>query len=260
MAQLEVVPDSKPQFALSGNERRISVVLRNLGANSASTEVRTRLFQTTSATGVQTADAPWKELQVLGGQTIIESAALDFPAVNGETRFIVQWWESTNKVIGTSEVLVYPTNLLEELKPLLGDEGVLGVLDRQNQLKPLLKKVKVEFVDLENTVLEDFRGRLAIIGPFESKNQMREGFSGRIQRIARKGVAVVWIQPPPEHRDKLLPSFYSVPQNGIAVVVVQPEQVANLAENPRSQLNLIHFCKLALHPEPFRLPNLNPQP
>jgi len=33
-----------------------------------------------------------------------------------------------------------------------------------------------------------------------------------------------------------------------------------LAENPRSQLNLIYFSKLALNPELFLLPDLNTQP
>ena len=260
MAQLEVVRDEQPQFAFSGGQRRVGVSLRNIGTNAVHAELRIRLLQTTSATAVQIADAPWKKLQVPGGQTIIESAALNLPNVKAKTRFIVQWWENTNKVIGMTDVMAYPTNLLEGLKPLLGDEGVLGVLDPPDHFKPLLKYAKVEFVDLENTVLEDFRGRLAIIGPFESKEQMCEGFSARIQTIARKGVAVVWIQPRLEQQDKPLPSFYSVPQNEVAVVVVQPELVADLAQNPRSQLNLIHFCRLALHTEPLRLPNLKPQP
>jgi hypothetical protein len=78
--------------------------------------------------------------------------------------------------------------------------------------------------------------------------------------LAKKGAAVVWIQPPPEKRDKLTPSFYSVPESTNAVVVVQPELVANLPDNPQAQLNLIYFCKLALQPEPFRLPKSTLQP
>ena len=36
--------------------------------------------------------------------------------------------------------------------------------------------------------------------------------------------------------------------------------VANFPENPRSQLNLIYFCNLALNPQPPVLPVLSPQP
>jgi hypothetical protein len=51
-----------------------------------------------------------------------------------------------------------------------------------------------------------------------------------------------------------------VPKNQNVVVVVQPELVANFPENPRSQLNLIYFCNLALNPQPPVLPVLSPQP
>jgi hypothetical protein len=51
-----------------------------------------------------------------------------------------------------------------------------------------------------------------------------------------------------------------VPVGTNAVVVVQPELVANLPENPQSQRNLIYFCHLALTPQPVLLPNPPPQP
>ncbi len=157
------------------------------------------------------------------------------------------------------EVWVYPTNLLAELKPLAGDQA-LGVFDPQNQLKPLLKNLKLEFTDLENLDLENFSGRLAIIGPFQSQAQMRDGLAKQIQALAKKGAAIVWLQPPPEKRSRLQPSFYSVSMNTNAVVVVQPELVADLPDNPQSQLNLVYFCKLALHPQPPALPDLAAQP
>jgi len=253
---LEVVPDREPQAVFSGNVRKIAVVWRNSGDRPVSAELRMRLVQTTSATAVRVSEAPWKRLQVLPGQTITESAALDFPDVKAETRFLVRWLEGTNKVFGSTEVLVYPPDLLKELKSMAGEEeGALGLFDPQNQIKPLAKSAKVNFIDLEEAGVESFRGKLAIVGPFAAKAQMREGLAEQIQTIARKGVAVVWVQPPPEKRDKLQPSFYTVPENGGAVVVVQAGMVSNLPEGPQSQLNLIHFCELALHPEPISLPH-----
>jgi hypothetical protein len=205
-------------------------------------------------------EAPWKKLPVLPGQTVLESATLTFPSVKAETRFLVQWLEGTNTLIGTTEVLVYPPDLLKELKPLLGEEP-LGVFDPQNQLKPLLKAAAVECQDLEDTGLENFHGKLAIIGPFSTRAQMRESHANRsVKALAQKGAAVVWIQPPPAKRAQLKPSFYTVPEGKGAVVVVQPDLVANLAVSPQAQLNLIQFARVALHPEPAQLPNLTPSP
>ena len=265
-AQLKVLPDKEPQQVFAGKAREIAVVWRNEGDKAVDTEVRTRLYQTTTATAVQLWVAPWKRIRVLPGQTIIESATLSFPSVKGETRFLIQWLEGTNTVLGKTDVLVYPTNLLAELKPLAGENEPLGVFDPQNHLKPLLRNLKIEFADLEDAGLERFQGKLAIIGPFQSKAQMREGLANDIDKLAKKGVAMVWIQPPPEIQTPLKrlepvkPSFYIVQEGRGAVVVVQAGLVSNLSGSPQAQLNLIQFARLALHPEPLRLPYLTPQP
>ena len=264
-AQVQLVPDRDPQRVFVGEARQIATVWHNDGNLLYEGEIHARILQTSPATAVQVSEAPWKKLQVLPQQTILESASMDFSAVKAETRFLVQWLENTNHVIGRTEVWVYPTNLLAELKPLAGDEP-LGVFDPLNQLKPLLKNLKIDFVNLENSDLENFSGKLAVIGPFQSKVQMRDGLAKQIQALAKKGVALVWLQPPPEPspsrraREKLQPSFYSVLENTNVVVVVQPDLVADLPDNPQSQLNLIFFCKLALHPQPLALTDLLPQP
>ena len=223
------------------------------------TEIRTRLYQTSSATVAPISEKPRKKIEILPGQTVLESLSMDFPAVNSETRFLIQWLEGTNQVVGKTELLVYPTNMLGELKLLLG-EATLGVLDPNDQLKPLLRQNRVEFSDLGETALEDFKGKLAVIGPFSTRAQMREGLAQSIQKIARKGVAVVWIQPPPGSKDPIRPSFGIVPAGRGVVVLVQPDLVANLQENPQSQLNLVYFCKLALNPTPLSLPDFKNQP
>jgi hypothetical protein len=268
-AQLQLLPDKETQCVFAGDARKIAVVWRNAGDKVVEADLHARLYQTSSATTILLNEVPWKKLQVLPQQTVIESAQFDFPTVKAETKFLLQWLENTNRVIGKTEVLVYPTNLLADLKMLAGNDPV-GIFDPQNQLKPLLKKLQVEFTDLEDAGLDNFHAKLAIIGPFQSKTQMREGLASQIQALARKNTAVVWIQPPPEpsprpspirwEREKLQPSFYFVPENQIAVVIVQPELVANLPENPRAQLNLIYFCQRALHHEPFHLPQSFPQP
>ncbi|MGO8839301.1 MAG: hypothetical protein ACLQAH_09610 [Limisphaerales bacterium] len=257
--QLQVLPDREPQRVFAGTARPIAVVWHNTGDQTAQTEVRLRLYLTSSATAALLAEKPWKQIEVLPGQTILESAPMNFPAVNAETRFLIQWLEGTNHVIGTTEMLAYPTNLLGELKPLVGEDN-LGVLDPNDELKPLLKQNRVEYSDLGEAALEDFQGKLAIIGPFSTKAQIREGLAPAIQKIARKGAAVVWIRPPPGPKDQIQPSFYIVPEGKGLIVVVQADLVANLPENPKSQLNLVYFCKLALNPGPPSLPDLKTQP
>jgi hypothetical protein len=113
-------------------------------------------------------------------------------------------------------------------------------------------------------VLDNFSGRLAIIGPFQSPSQVPQGLTDRVKAIAKKNVAVVWIQPvkvtPPfmeGEREKIEPSFYCVQKSQIAVVVVQPDLVSDLAKNPLSQVTLIHLCHLALNPPLPTLPGLS---
>ncbi len=259
LAQLDILPDKAPQRVFAGDARKITVTWHNAGDKSTGADIRTQLYQASSATAAPLSEKGWKKIEILPGLTVLESASVDFPAVNAETLFLIQWLEGTNQVIGKTEVLVYPTNLLAELKTLLGEEN-FGVLDPNDELKPLLKQNHVEFSDLGETALEDFQGKLAIIGPFSTKAQMREGMAEAIQKIARKGVAVVWLQPPSSPKDQIKPSFYIVPEGKGSVVVVQADLVANPAGSPQSQLNLIYFCKLALNPAPFPLPTLKIQP
>ena len=257
--QLAIVTNREPQRIIFGPAKSIPVMIRNAGNQNFDGEIGAQLWQTTSATAVCLGESVGKKFQSLHGQTVMESVPLDFPAVKAGTKFLIQWLADSNLVIGQTEVLVYPTNLLNELKLLLNGE-ILGVLDANGALKPSLERNGIKFLDLEETALENFSGKLAILGSFQSRAQMREGLAQAVQRIARKGAAVVWIQPPPEPKDEIKPSFYVVPEGKGAVVIVQPDLVADFSENPTSQLNLIHFCKLALHPAPLPLPNLSPQP
>jgi hypothetical protein len=258
-AQLQLIPDKEPQRVFAGEVRKVALVWHNPGGEIATADVRARLYQASSATAAPLSEKAWKNIEILPGQTVLESASMDFPAVNAETLFLMQWLEGTNRVIGKSEVLVYPANLLSELKSLLG-EGRLGVLDPNNELKSLLKQNQVEFVDLGERALEDFRGKLAVIGPFQTQTQMREDLGLSIQKMARKGVAVVWLQPPPEAADPIKPSFYVVPNAKGAIVIVQPDLVSRLSEKPQSQLNLLYLCKLALAPRLLSLSEFISQP
>lgn len=254
-AQLQVVPEKKPASLFAGENRSLPVVFHNPAAISITSEVRMRLVQASSATAAPFSDVPWKRLQVLPGQTVLESAPLNLPVVRAETRFLVQWIADTSQVLGVSDILVYPTNLLSELKPLLGDTE-LGLFDPHNELKPLLKAARVEFNNLQDVGLDRFYGKLAIIGPFQSKEEMPGSLTASVKALAKKGTGIVWIQPPRSEHDAIQPSFYCVLEGKAAIVVVQPDLVQNLAAEPQSQLNLIQLATLAVRPEPPHLPEL----
>lgn len=249
---LGVINLKEPQV-FSGSTQTVCVLFHNSGSAVFDKRLAMRIFQTSSATAALLAEEPWKHVQVLPNQTVLDSARVALPAVSAPTRFLIQWLEDTNLVIGTTKIRAYPTNLLAALKPLLAGSR-LGVFDPRNRLKPLLAQLKVEFSDLGNSELEHFPGRLAILGPFDSRAQIPAGLQKRAEQLAKKGAAVIWIRPPLVCEDALAPSFYPVPKGRGLIVVVQAALVADLPENPRSQLNLIQICRLALHPEPRGLP------
>jgi hypothetical protein len=256
-AQLQVVPGPEAQRVFAGDGRTISVVFRNAEDKAVEADVRMRLYQVSSATVIPLGEMGWKRLQVLAGQTVLESARLDFPVVKAETRFLVQWLDGTNRVMGRTEVLVYPTNLLQELEPLAGGRPI-GLFDPQDQLKPLLSQLGLEVEDLEEAGVSTFPGKLAILGPFGSRVQMAGDLADRVAALARKGCAVVWIQPSRERDRKLTPTFYAVPLGGGMVVVAQAQMVAGLADDPQAQLDLIRLAEYAVRRELPRLPDQTP--
>lgn len=258
-AQVQVLAGTEPPQVFSGEGRALRVLLQNSGAAPFDAEVRTRLYQTAVTTAVLLADTPWKRLQVLPGQTVVESASLAFPLVRSKTRFLVQWTDGSGRVLGSTDVLVYPPDLLKELRPLADAES-LGIYDPFDQLKPLLAAAGVGYQDLEQGGFEHFGGKLAIVGPFPSRAGRTNRLVGKMLGLAEKGVAVVWMQPPQEEEKEPKPSFFTVPKGKGVVVVVEAPLVSDLAGNPQAQLNLLHFARLALRPEPPRLPPDTSQP
>ena len=255
----ELVPATERQRIFGGGARTVPVRWRNAGDQPTNVALSTRLYQATSATAAPLTKTPWKQLNLLPGQTVLESVTLDFPAVNAETQFLVQWLQNNSNVLGVTQVLAYPTNLVRELGVLAGAEPV-GLYDPQNQLKRLLRAVKVEYIDLEQQGLEDFAGKLLIVGPFASQEQVPGSLSERLRSQARRGAAVVWILPPPKPGEPIKPSFYTVLEGKGSVVVVQAAMIGDLAQSPQAQLNLVELCRLAVKPQPLRLPSFAAQP
>ncbi len=256
--QLELLGEKHFQSVFGGQPQTLEVRWRNSANRIVSADIRTRIFQASSATAVLIEERPWKRLEILPGQTVLENMALQFPDVRAETRFVIEWVEGKNK-LGISDVMAYPADLLKELKPILRHQP-LGVFDPLNQLKPVLDKVSIEISDLEEVGLDHYDGNLAILGPFESRSQMRAGFDGSVKALATRGAGVVWIQPPPEKHRPLQPSFCTLRVGKGTLVVVQAEVVEGVAQRPEPQLALLELCRLAANPRSSRLPDFDLEP
>jgi len=249
-SQLALIPEKGSQQFFSGNGRKIAVAWTNSGDEPLRIELRGRLYEADSATAMPLGDTPSTKLEIMAHQTVLESMTLDFPLVRAETAFVFRWVEGTNRVRGASHVVVYPSNLLAELKPMAGGEP-LGISDPENILKPLLQVTGLQIHDLERC--ENFSGKLAIFGPFESQSPISADKECRIKRLAQDGVAVLWIVPKLNSRDRLMPSFYLIP-GGKGVVVAQSSLVTNLRDDPRAQLNLLNLARFACNPYPLTWP------
>ena len=78
-AQLQALPDKERQRVFAGEGRRITVLFHNPSDSPVDADLRTRLYQASSATAMPLGEAPWKKLEVLPGQTVLESATLTLP-------------------------------------------------------------------------------------------------------------------------------------------------------------------------------------
>jgi len=190
----------------------------------------------------------------------MENTLMEFPAVRTETAFVIQWLEDSGHILGTSSLLIYPTNLLQTLSALITETN-LAVLDPDDQLRPLLDSQGVQFVDVAEPGLDKFTGKLVLIGPFRPTIQMTNDLAKQIEKVAGKGVSVVWLRMLPENAPKILPQVLSVQNCRMATIIVaSADSIANLADSPRAQLNLIRFCKVALDPKRFGFPHFEDQP
>lgn len=256
-ADITIRPAEEPVTLFSGGTNTIPLVVESRAQQQTVLDLRLRLLQASSSTAVSLSETPWRKLTILPGQKLLEDAPVTLPAVKGRTRFIIKWFDHTN-FLGSTEVLAFPTNLVAELKPLSAGEGELGLFDPGNVLKTVFAAQGVQFVDLGQTGVADFKGKLAIIGPFERPEQSPRDMSSRIKKLAGAGAAVLWIQPPnaSERASSVLrPSFQRIDVGRGSIVLVQPELLRAFESSPQAQDTLVSLCKTALKQEQSTLPS-----
>ncbi|NQU11323.1 hypothetical protein HQ590_11060 [bacterium] len=237
-AQLELVPGDV-QHVFAGKPQIVRVMFHNPTDKPAATELTTRLWQVSSGAVMPVGEAqPWKELEVLPRQTVLETIELTFPEVAAPTRFRVQWGG-----LGRTDIDVYPPNLLKQLGTLVGEKA-LAVWDPDDHLRGLLRAAKTEFADYES---ETPTAPLAIV--WTSTARLPDLIVERV----RKGMAAVWVRP----QQLLVATAMSL---GQGMVLVVPESLlVGLAESPAKQAELVRLANLALRPQDWQVaPNGRP--
>lgn len=240
-AQLEILPPEQPSAVFGGETRAVQITFRNLGERPIKTALKTRLFQLSSATRMPANEAePWKQLTVLAGQTVLETARVKFSDVRAITKFEVRWFDDADKAVGQTPVTVYPTNLLAQLADLAGEKPP-GIFDPHGQLTPLLRALQMEFDDLaQGERIKTWRGTLAILGPFDAKQTPPREMTKRANELARRGVNVL-----------LLPANYERADSAVRAPMLRTVAPGLYRKTLFTRASLAHCPRIKFIPDEF---------
>lgn len=256
----EPSPTPPSTVVFGGSTRPVPGFLRNASPTPLDTEVSLRVLQTASTTARQQQESIWKRIVLPPLQTAVASAKVTFPVVRVKTRFLVQWITEDRRVLATTDIAVHPGDYLAELGTLAGNHP-LAILDPAHQIKTQLRLLGIGFVDLEQTGLEHFEGRLAILGPFTPQAPMPDDLAHLVLARCKRDLAVVWIEPPASlnaAQPRFAPSFHTLRLGRGTVVIAQNTLVEDLPNNPVAHQNLVHLARQAVRPQDFGLPRLDP--
>lgn len=79
LAQLQLEEAANSEAVFGGTNRSLRIMVRNPTRQTVVSEISIRLFQASAALAIPVDSSPWKTLQVLPGQTIVETLRLSFP-------------------------------------------------------------------------------------------------------------------------------------------------------------------------------------
>jgi hypothetical protein len=257
-AEIKIVPLKVGSlFAFPGADA-IEVVVSNSGSALFTDDIQTRVYQGSSATMMPIAPAKtWKKIEVAPGKRLIESVGVDYPSVTSATTFQVQFLDGAKKVVGKVGVQVLPADVLKQLSTLNGNKPV-GIYDPENQLKPVLSRLHVDFDDLQNDPAFDaFHGKFLIAGPFSSLDKVNESLRARVSAKLKQSCSVVWLLPP-----QLQAPFGSVclSEENASEVVLHDVAFKELAHSASAQFNLLRSVHFALDPQKLSLSRNRPTP
>ena len=232
-AELEMLPAS-PVAAFGGGVRTIQVAFRNRADRPLDAEIGREIYQATSATAAAVNKAPmWKKLQLLAHQTVLEEVRVDLPAVRAETRFLVRFTHR-DAVLGLQEVWVYPSNLLAQLNTL-ADGKLVVVCGASESLKEVFAAAGVRLFDPLPGASDLQTNQLLSFGPS----------GGQFENAPPTSNASIQFIKLPAPDSFIAPAYEVVFTNRAVKVLAQEAMLANLSEDPWTQLRLLRMARLA---------------
>ena len=106
VAQLAVSKEAVVQTVFSGTPVAVTVFVENPDLQPHQAAVSMRTFQLAATTKMPLGEAqPWKEIEVLAGQTVREKTLLTFPALAEPASYRVEFAEANGRPLGGVAVL-----------------------------------------------------------------------------------------------------------------------------------------------------------
>ncbi len=254
VAQLTVSTDAAVQTVFSGEPAAVTVFVSNAGREPVKDAVSTRIFQLVSAAKMPLGEKqPWKEIEVLAGQTVREKIELTFPPLAEPALYRVECAGAKGGPLGGVTVRACPRMLLQTLTRLSGGQPV-GVGDAGGQLAAVLKKSDVPLADLAGEAAADFHGSLALLRSADATPAESARLRALAATLAKRGVAVLWLQPAPAGAERETRST----GRGGTVCELALRAFDRLENSAEAQLRIVESVRYLL--TPAHEPSGQPEP
>ncbi len=249
-AELRLEPADERQVVFATRAAKIKVIFRNPSAESHKSTLRYRIFQATSITAMPVgSEQVWKELEVLGGQTVLETVEVTLPAVKVATPFLARWRDDAGHVLGHTTILACPGDQLARF----GTDGVgsaIGVFDRRGKLFPVLSRAGLPCERLETLEqLSNFSGRLTIVVMDAEDEMLQRELREKLARLAAAGRVLLSLRPPSAREDPGDRTVGVVRLGTGVLVTAGLDDIRGLETSAAAQLQLVRFCEIAFKPE-----------
>lgn len=248
LGQAELVPNQKVRDVFAG-PNELTLLWTNKGTEQINVELIGKVFQAGGNIAIVLPLEIKTKLQLFPNQTALVPASIVAPDVRGKTTLLVQW-HAGSEVIGTTELTVFPRDILHELE-LLAGETPMAVVTCDDIFRNAFKIAKAKFHALERNDAGDYKGKLMIV---KDASLSIESLHTTLSPAAVRGATVVCILPDGDEKTPLRPTFFATQHGRGVIVFVQDQFIENFDINPESQSRLADICRLATKPGRTGLP------
>jgi hypothetical protein len=248
-AQVEFSADGPTCVVFGGMAQPVSVrVHRPATIDSAEVPssrtaiaIHFRLFQVSSGLAMPLGPTrPWKVLDILPEQTLVEMISVEFPPVEHATSGLVRWETEDGRALGSTWVWVVPQDLAGELKALAG--GPVGVVGLGGGLQSLLEGAGVEAEDLAE-LPDQPDVRLILVQPCELVITQPELLARRIRSWVEGGRNTIWFK-----QESMLPGWtglWAEARRDHGVLVMVEAGMLDRMETAEAQWRLVSLVRWA---------------